>query len=163
MAIYREPFGIMLDMEYQINEETQLETYEVNSEVAITRHYNQIPLFTEEDGVPTTETTKKHYGGKFDWRLTQYQGYDEVRPEIKVQLMRLWNVQMIQQLVTNKSYVNEIDSKIGVNISKDDLNTTLKVLDVVSSSIHREMDSINNSMITKRKMAPFKMVGEDET
>ena len=157
MAIYREPFGIILQTDYQINEDEPQDS--VDDPISVKRPpSNQLPLFTDLGEARDSHPKILHSGGRFDWSLAPLDRQTPiVKPEIKVQLMRLWTVQMVQQLVSNKSYVNEVDSKIKIKISKEDLETSLRVMDAVTSSIHKEMDDINNRMVTKKKIPSFSL------
>jgi hypothetical protein len=159
MAIYKEPFGVVLATEYKVNEtinsEGISEIMEDLGDVGLYREFGrsqQLSLFGDN-----SEPKTKHYGGKFDWKIVPLNNQPfEEKPEIKIQLMRLWTVQMVQQLVRNKSYVNEIDSKIKVDITERDLESTLNVLDKVTNSIHNEMELDNNRMVRKKKNTKFK-------
>ena len=151
MAIYKEPFWVKLETEYAHNELTTEEDWEeLKSKIeqddrSIVNEYGE-----KKEG---EDVMHARFGGKFDWQLAKNNPTDSENPLIKVQLMRLWCVQMVQQMTTGKSYLNEADSSVKVSdITEEESKVTLEVMQKLISSVHEEISEINNRLVPRNRL-----------
>jgi hypothetical protein len=88
-------------------------------------------------------------GGRMDWSL--YNEPDSQKPEINIQLMRIWALQMVTQMINEKAYVNEIASEPKFNIDEEDKNTFLNVIVEMTENLHKEMENQLDSVVRMKK------------
>lgn len=103
---------------------------------------NYMPEQTDGDGNFLTS------GGKFDWFMYHD---SNVKPEIRINLMRLWALQMVTQMVNDKAYANEIHSEPKFDISQEEKENYYQLVKKLSGRLHDEIESLQDSMITKKK------------
>jgi hypothetical protein len=145
MSKFLETINIKVDTEYHLNEKVvndgnlgdRLQSLE---EVG---GYN----FTEGD--PETAEEILQTGGRFDWGI--YQAPDDPQGLVRVQLMRLWCVQMFVQIAKGKAFTNEADAGVDVILTDDELKHLESIANKVYTSLHKELDATNEAIVVKRK------------
>jgi hypothetical protein len=137
-------FHIKLQPHYVIKEPTNYHEIELENENS-----------KELGGINTIDGDTEEYesilrsGGRMDWSL--YNEPDSHKPEINVNLMRIWAVQLVTQMINEKAYVNEIISEPKFNVSEDDKDVFLEIIENMTKVLHDELENVNDSMILKKK------------
>jgi hypothetical protein len=110
-------------------------------------------------------STTKYMGGRFDWELIDLGKYKDEgeNPLIDVQLMRLWALQLTAQLVRDKGYVNEADSKPKFDLSDEEVDLVDSVMKKMLDKMGVELEKTQNEMVAKRKpvFSQFSMFGNN--
>jgi hypothetical protein len=88
-------------------------------------------------------------GGRFEWGL--FHDPNSQKPEISINLMRIWCLQMVTQMVNNKSFVNEIHSTIDVDIEEEDREKFLDIISKIITQINDEIELVSSSLVLKKK------------
>jgi len=100
------------------------------------------------------------FGGRFDWGLAG--DYTSPRePLIDVQMMRLWTLQMAQQLINGDSYTDQTHDNVNMEITKEELEIVNKVFVKAYMSTAKHTLDKHDELIAKRR--PKKFSFNDET
>lgn len=149
---FEKPFHIKLQPEYYINEPSDFGDVSTMNETA--KDLGGIPLIVGLDTELNHDYNLYKSGGRMNWNL--YNEPDTDKPEINVQLMRIWALQMVTQMINEKAYVNEIDSRPVFNIKEEDKNVFLNVVVEMTKTLHAELEKSSESMVLKKR-SKFKL------
>ena len=141
---FEKPFHIKLKPTYCINEPTNYHEIELHNENA-----KKLGGINTIDGDTEEYESILRSGGRMDWSL--YNEPDSHKPEINVNLMRIWAVQLVTQMINEKAYVNEIISEPKFNVSEDDKDVFLEIIENMTKVLHDELEDVSDSMILKKK------------
>jgi hypothetical protein len=143
---FEKPFHIKLKPTYCINEPSDFREMSVINET--TKDLGGIKLNVDENEL-NPDYNMYRSGGRMDWSL--YSEPDSQKPEINIQLMRIWALQMVTQMINEKAYVNEIHSEPKFNISEDDKNIFLDIIVEMTNNLHKELEIQTDSVVRLKK------------
>jgi len=149
---FEKPFHIKLQPEYYINEPSDIGDVSTMNKTA--KDLGGIPLNVSLDTELNHDYNLYKSGGRMNWNL--YNETDSEKPEINVQLMRIWALQMVTQMINEKAYVNEIDSRPVFNIKEEDKNVFVNVVVEMTKTLHNELEKSSESMVLKKR-SKFKL------
>ena len=143
---YDKPFHIKLTPDYSIEEP-------INEVEANLKSQSTLDLggFNFNDHQPQFDNAKiLSTGGRMDWSL--FQEPNSNNPIINVQLMRLWSIQMVSQMVNGKAHTDQVDSKVEITITNEEIEIMKNIAFKLNQSIHNEIKEIEASLVPKRKL-----------
>lgn len=138
------PFHIRIQPNYFVNEpviESDKETFR-----EMTEKLGGINIINGEE---TEDTTLLRTGGRMDWYM--FNEPNSNKPEINVNMMRIWALQMVTQMINGKAYVNEIHSEPDFGISEEEKENFLNVVVDMTEVLHKELTTNIESMVIKKK------------
>jgi hypothetical protein len=138
------PFHIRIQPDYLVNEPMTERDRETTTEM--TERLGGI-VFIE--GEETEDTTFTRTGGRIDWFM--FNEPESNKPEINVNIMRIWALQLVTQMVNDKSYVNEIQSEPKFGVNEEEKETFLKVIVDMTKVLHKELNTSIESVVIKNK------------
>ena len=141
------PFHIRINPHYCINEPSSID--EVDTIQNLSKDLGGLGVQLNYEGELNPESKIYRSGGRMDWSL--YNEPDSQKPEINIQLMRIWALQMVTQMINEKAYVNEIHSEPKFNINEEDKNTFLNVIVEMTDTLHKEMEDQLDSVVRMKK------------
>ena len=89
-------------------------------------------------------------GGRIDWYL-----FDEPnsnKPIANINLMRIWALQLVTQMINNKAHVNEIHSEPKFDIKENDKEKVFKLFEKMAEKLHDELEKSVETMVIKKKI-----------
>lgn len=143
---FDKPFHIKLQPFYVIKEPTDMDELESFNEIS-----NKLGGIGSVRVLDEINSDQEIYrsGGRMDWNL--YAEPDSQKPEINVNLMRIWALQLVTQMINEKSFVNEIHSEPKFNINEEDKKTFLDTIVTMTNNLHDEIEKTFDSLVLKRK------------
>jgi len=140
-------FHIKIQPHYCINEPSSIDEVEAIQDVS--KDLGGLGVQINYGGELDPNSKIYRSGGHMDWSL--YNEPDSQKPEINIQLMRIWALQMVTQMINEKAYVNEIASEPKFNIDEEDKNTFLNVIVEMTENLHKEMENQLDSVVRMKK------------
>jgi len=140
-------FHIKLQPHYCINEPSSID--EVDAIQDLSKELGGMGVKINYEGELDPNSKIYRSGGHMDWNL--YSEPDSQKPEINIQLMRIWALQMTTQMINERAYVNEIVSEPKFNINEEDKNTFLNVIVEMTEGLHKELENQLDSVVRMKK------------
>lgn len=141
------PFHIKLKPNYAINEPSSLDEVDVITETS--EELGGIGPRLKYDGELDPESKIYRSGGRMDWFL--YSEPDSQKPEVNIQLMRIWALQMVTQMANEKAYVNEIHSEPKFDIKEEDKEILFNIIISMTEVLHKELEKQLDTVVKMKK------------
>jgi hypothetical protein len=89
-------------------------------------------------------------GGKFDWALIDHEQKGDTRESLeRVQLMRLWSLQLTSQMAQGKAYTNESDAKVK-GLTEEELEIYIGLNNKLVESVVEKIKEGHNTLVVKK-------------
>ena len=108
-----------------------------------------VPKFSR---IPMTEGV--NFGGNFDWGLKPLSPDQKLKPT-QVNLMRLWTLQMVYQMVHDRAYVNEISDEPKFHLTEEEIDTFDRIFNKMSHILSKRIMDSEDQLFLKRKIKTF--------
>lgn len=90
-------------------------------------------------------------GGKFDWALFKNENLTNNEHAKFIELLRLFNLQNTVSLLKNEAYVNEVVNEPKFDISKEEMETVMRVIDRILPDLYQRLYDTEGDFIKKEK------------
>jgi len=90
-------------------------------------------------------------GGRIDWSLYRKEGVSDGEHMAFVELLRIFSLQNTILLLKNKAYVNEYVNEPKFDISKEEMETVMSVIDRILPDLYQRLYETEGDFIKKEK------------
>ncbi|MHA2403745.1 MAG: hypothetical protein ACXADH_12190 [Candidatus Kariarchaeaceae archaeon] len=161
---FTKPVFVRIDPRYALDEDATNDIDWDGLEEMIEKSKDDNPLIEPVDGIFRDSVlrldieNKTVGGGPMHWGVLPKEaigGLEQHEMLENVQLLRLFAIQLTKQMVLNQEYVNEAESKVNVDLSKEETIIAIKLLNKLDEAAHQTLKEAHNTLAVKRKPKKF--------